>query len=167
MSQEVWLLLMLAPWAVGLILYRRYRPRTRGFAERTLFQARTPQWLKNTERFVMLVIWVGLTLMLLKGFTDLHRVIHGDAGMARPGRTASITMALGAFLAPAGPALLAANLIAWLVPPLRRANLIAMEGLPTTRLARANLDLLTLTAATAPLALAEAFAGAFEPWAGR
>jgi hypothetical protein len=166
MPQYVWMMLMAAPWAAGLWVLNRYR-RTLAFGEAAVLRSRLPSWMQQTERGLLLVIWITITLVLLKGFMDLHRAAHGDAGVSRPGQAAAIVIALAGFLAPAAPARLVETLIGQLVPALRRARESARQGLETQSLRRVLLGQVSLCLATAPLAIAEGIAGGLEPWTHR
>ncbi len=166
MPQSIWMILLAAPWLAGLWALNRYR-RTLAFGQAAVLRSRLPSWMQQTERGLLLVIWIAMTLVLLKGFMDLHRVAHGDAGVSRPGQAAAIVIALAGFLAPAAPARLALTLIGQLIPALRRARQTAREGLETQSLRRVLIGQVSLCLATAPLAIAEGVAGAIEPWTHR
>jgi hypothetical protein len=57
-----------------------------------------------------------------------------------------------------------ANTISWLIPPVRKANELAMTGLPAASYAQLNRGLLLLLAWLAPLCLAATLLGVIDPW---
>ena len=157
-----------ALWSVGLLgavlfalmIFRRYRSRTQSFADGQTFKTRLPLWVQGVER----VLWWALLLLfaggVYKGFLTLH-------GVFTPGRSVQGVSAVfsvvgtGAVALPI--AMLAANMISWLVPPIRAANARAMDGLSVT-FADVNKGLFLFGCASVPLGLLALFAATFEPW---
>jgi hypothetical protein len=111
------------------------------------------------------VNWYALTLLfgvvVFRAFFFAHET-------ARPGHRIegadAIYAVIGIALITLPIAMITANLVSWVVPPLRRANLEAMSGLPVS-LRKFNRGLLLFGAVTIPLGLMDLAIAALEPWA--
>src|SRR5579864_5409617 len=125
MSYFVWLILPLAAPLAALLLFMRKRQRTVDYAEVQAFKAALPWWVGTIERFVAL----GWGCLFSVGAWKIYVLVSG--GPPPPGPIASpgpvyVVLGIGAIILPL--ALLCANVVSWIVPPLRNANERAFRG---------------------------------------
>jgi len=165
MPEIVWGLLVALAWLGAAFAFRRLRRRTRGYAEGRVLKARLPSWVKTVESVILFGLWIPAAIGLQLALMAFHAQLHPNIGAHDDDGLAIILVILGAFLSTIVPSMLIANLVSWLVPPLRKANVAAMSALPTTGFARWNRELLMLGAIVTPLAGAQAILGAVAPWA--
>jgi hypothetical protein len=163
MIEAVWTFAVPIAWMAAFLVFRRLRLKTKGFAERGVLRKRLPRWVTQVEMYVWIVLWVPMLLGWILAFEALHGSLLAQP--REPGELATVLICLAAAIGTLPPAMLLANLISWIIPPLRRANLVAMEGLPTTSFHRATRGLAVFWVVVLPLSLAQSFLGAFEPWA--
>ncbi|MDB5432227.1 MAG: hypothetical protein JWP35_3343 [Caulobacter sp.] len=155
--------LTVVAWACAALAFIARRRPTRARAEGIAQRGRIPAWAGIMERIVWGGLWITFAMTLFRGLLQIHRAIRGPA-MIHPDDVAAAMMAMGAFVATLIPAMLAANLVSWLVPPMRRANQGAAIGLATQSYLRASLGLVRMGLVVIPVALAQGLLGAFEPW---
>jgi hypothetical protein len=164
MPEIVWILLVPLGWIAAAMAFRRARRGTQGYAERNALRSRLPAWVATAESVVLVLLWVTSSLGVLFVFVQLHVALHPRVRAKDVGQLAMILIVTGSFVATLVPSMLVANLVSWLVPPLRTANESAMVGLPTTTFANASRGVAVLGAFVVPLALAQGLLGAVEPW---
>src|SRR6185312_7210869 len=164
MPEIVWILSVPLGWTVAALAFRRIRRDSQGYAERNVLRSRLPPWVAAFEGIVLMLLWVAGSLGLLFAFMRVHGALHPRVRAKDVGELAMILIGIGSFVAALPPCMLAANLVSWLVPPVRTANAAAMAGQPTTTFANANRGLALLAAVVVPMALAPALLGAVEPW---
>ena len=160
-AEAIWSFAMLGTLLLGGVVFMRLRRRTRDFQEGRSFKGRLPAWVMMIER----VNWYALTLLFglvaFRAFLIAHET-------ARPGHRIegadAIYAVIGIALIILPIAMISANLISWVVPPLRRANLEAMSGLHVS-FAQFNRGLLLFGAVSIPLGLIDLAIAALEPWA--
>lgn len=162
LTQILWVLIAIGPFAASATLMI-LTPNSR--AERKTWVRRMPRRALMADLLLRTSLWLAVTLLAYKGFSDLHRVAHGDAGTVRPGDLAGLLLIFASLYITVVPAYAAANLLVWLIAPLRRANRAAAEGLATLAPARLALTLLLQAALLIPTALAQGILAALEPWA--
>jgi hypothetical protein len=109
---------------------------------------------------VLAVGMVTLVVILLK----LHQHWHPQ-GPLMPGILAVVLIVFSSAAAMIAPALLVSNIVSWLTPSLRAANLAAMEGLAAISYRRANIGLAQYGVAIFIACAAQGMLGALEPWA--
>jgi len=149
-------------WLGLALVFRRLRRNTVGKAERDQFRSRLPPWVTGLELLNVVVILAGLSLAAFSVLFRLHATFHGSTPAT--GLTIMlIGVACAIGLMP--PAMILANLLSWVIPPLRMANELANAGLPTTSFTGANKGLLVASAILAPLCILQAALGVVEPWA--
>lgn len=163
--EVVFIVAAILPWIALAGLYGFIRVRLAGFAEQAEAERRMARGAATLEFVILLGLMVVAIPLFYDGFSDLHRVAHGDAGTAKPGAAAAVTMAIAAAGGALIPARLAVLLLAAVLPDLRKAHRKAMEGLPTQSFARSGLRLLAVGLITVPLGVAQGVFGALEPWA--
>ncbi len=158
--EAIWSLGMLGGLLLGLVIFMRIRRRTADFAEVQTYRARLPVWVSLTER----VFWWALILGFGAGAFRVFLAVHA---ITRPGRqvegadAAFALMGVGLFVLPM--AMLCANGISWLIPPMRSANIQAMAGLNQSY-AKANRGLFLIGAVMWPIGLIDLTIAAMEPW---
>ena len=112
-----------------------------------------------------MTVWVaGLLLIggaVLRGFWSAHSVVmpgHPDKG-------ATVVFSLaGAALIALPLSMLAANCVSWILPPVRAANLRAMDGLNVS-FGDLNRGLILFACVSVPVGVADLVVAVFEPWA--
>jgi hypothetical protein len=163
LSGPLGVLLVPAVWLAGFVAFRRYRRRTRGFADNATFKSRLPQWVKQLEFYSFAVALSAYVTLSFIGLFRLHRALHPQT----PPTDLATTMIAVACIFPAITlAMLTSNLISWAIPPARNANLAAMSGLDKVSFGSLNRGLLLFALVIVPICMVQGLVGAFEPWAG-
>ena len=156
-----------ALWGVGLLavlfgaltVFRRFRRRTEDYRQAALFKRRLPLWVGQLETTILcLLLTPALMIVVRVVFVLRDRFGGGDMS-----GVAAIYFALGLLLGAVPIAMLGANVVSWLLPSVRRANLKAMEGLQVSFWSL-NRGLLWFAAATVPLGAALLALAILSPW---
>lgn len=159
-AEAIWSFAMLGMLLLGLMIFMRIPRKTRDFAENRTFKGRLPAWVAVIER----VNWYGLTLLFGAAAFRAFEVVHEAA---RPGHRIegadAVYSIAGVALIALPIAMICANAISWIVPPLRKANTDAMDGLHVS-FAKFNQGLLLVGAVSIPLGLIDLAIAATEPW---
>ena len=160
MSYLLWLAL---PWIVvlpALLLFMRKRQRTIDYAEGQAFKAALPWWVGIIERFVALA-WATLFAV---GAWKIYVLVTGasppSGPIASPGPI-YVVFGTGAIILPL--ALLSANAVSWIVPPLRNANQLAFRGKGLS-FKRINRGLIKAALVSAVVGLALIGVATIKPW---
>ncbi len=163
MTDSAWLLLLLlfANW-LGFYRFRRYRRTTVDFHEWKTFKQRLPRWVAIFEQAVRTALWIFFSIMLFLGLLILQIAVH--RARREPDTLAFGLLLISSFLFMLVPSFLLANSVSWIVKPVLRANLVAMEGLRTVSLSAANTGLLKMGAVLMPIYAAVAALAVYEPW---
>jgi hypothetical protein len=166
MNFAVAILTTLATWLIvrlALLRYLRYRRTTQSGQEWQQYKARLPGWVKQTEMLLWVILWLPLTLgfiiVLKAGYLAAHHMQIQPDGLA----TGLIVMS-SAFTALI-PALILGNVISWVLPPIRKANLAAMEDFATVSYRSATTGLVKFGSIVIPMSLAVAVLAVLAPWA--
>jgi hypothetical protein len=114
--------------------------------------------VKLIETVFQIGFWAALFFLFFFALLALFAVAHRHFGAPSDNIFGTIVMA--SIFAAMVPAMLIANMVSWLIMPLRRANLAAMEGIETASFRNANLGLAKMGAVLTPVALAIAIAAA-------
>jgi hypothetical protein len=160
-AEVIWALAMPAILLLGCVIFMRIRRRTADFAEVQTYKGRLPAWLPPAEAIIMCVALVVIMVAV-------YRIFYGVHASLRPGRdirgvdAVYATVGVGLIAIPA--AALLANLVSWLAPPMRAANLRAMAGLDQS-FAKTNRGLLLAGAVMLPIGLVDLAIAVIEPWA--
>lgn len=159
---NAWLLAILGLLWTGLLIFRRFRRRTEGYAEVRAFKERLPGWAAGLEQ----LIWICLTIVIAVGLSRIVSVVQRAANVGHPitGGAAAGLYLVGISLIAAPLAMLGSNWISQIVPPLRVANQRAMSGSGYSY-RRANLGLLKFATASIPIGLLVMGAALAQPWA--
>ena len=160
-AEAVWSLAMLGILLVGAVIFIRVRRRMQDFTEGRTFKVRLPLWVAIVERFN----WYALTLVFgaaaFRAFSVAHEVARPRHRIEGADAVYAVT---GVALIALPIAMICANGISWIVPPLRRANRNAMSGLEVS-FAKLTRGLLLFGAVSIPLGLIDLAISATEPWA--
>jgi hypothetical protein len=131
----------------GVLIAFQRRPGRRHMRENwNPFKKRLPRWVRWIEGMILFVFWLVLFVMLSEQLDNIYihfhpfvKVIAIDAGLTDLVAAGMIAWPLAA---------LAANAVSYIIVPIRRANLTALEGLGTASLRRANIELCQMLAIT-------------------
>jgi hypothetical protein len=123
-TEALWTFVPLVGAIVALLLYARRRKRTADYAKGRAFKAALPSWVSSLELLVALG-WASLFAI------GAWKACVLFAGPPSPGPITSpgpvfVIVGIGVIILPL--ALLCANVVSWIVPPLRDANLRAFRG---------------------------------------
>jgi hypothetical protein len=160
-AESVWSFGFLGLLLATALLFRRFRRRTADYHESRVAKGRLPSWVRVVERLVMYAAILGLGALVLVVFGNESRA---EGGAHHLGGAAAIYIALGALLIAIPLGALLANLVSWLLPPLRRANEAAMSGTQVSFLS-ANRGLVLFGAVSVPIGLVAVVVAAIAPWA--
>jgi len=159
--ESLWSLGMLGLLLLALWIFRRLRRRTQGYSARQTFKARLPQWIQGVEK----AVWVAMLLLIggvvLRSFWTAHGVVM--PGHPVKGASAVFSV-MGAGLIALPLAMLGANAVSWFLPPVRAANLRAMDGLNVS-FGALNGGLILFGCVSIPVGVIELVVATFEPWA--
>jgi len=159
--QALWAMGLLVVLFGGLAIFRRVRGRTDDYRQTAVYKQRLPMWLGQFERAALGLLLAATIMIVLKADLGL-RARFATGGGATTG-VAAIYFVLGLFMIALPVAMLGANLLSWLFPPARRANLKAMEGLSVS-FWTLNRGLLLFSAATVPFGTLLLALSEVEPW---
>lgn len=121
-AETAWLFGVLGALILMLSLFKRHRRRSGAAAQAAQVKEKLPGWVRQTESMIFLVFMVegltGLVWLLKLSFPEMLRI----AGVS------AILNVMALMLPMIAIAMLGVNLISWLTPALRKANMAAMEG---------------------------------------
>lgn len=160
-SEIVWSFGLLGALLLALASFKRARRRTSDFRESAAFKERLPNWVKQFEA-------IAFCAFVCAGMIGVAWLFYRVAGVVHAGRRATtgaagLYFAVGAGLISLPVSALAANLLSWLLPPVRAANAKAMAGSRVTFLSM-NGGLLYFGTVSVPLGLVILFLAASAPW---
>lgn len=156
----------LATWfIVRLILtrYLRYRRKTQSGQDWQRYKAKLPVWVKQIEMLLWLVLWLPLMLASIILLERAYSALHSAQSLPN-GVTVGLIVVSSA-LTTLVPALLLANVVSWLLPPIRIANLAAMQEFATVSYGSATTGLVKVGSVVIPASLAVAVLAVLAPWA--
>jgi hypothetical protein len=151
--------LFLGSWLGALMLFRARRRRSGAAQEWAEYKARLDTWVKQIESIVQLALFLPLSLALLLSAIHFHAVFHPAESSDDVSPLAISLICFSSFAIAIAPAGLAANLISWAVPSMRRANQSAMAELPGVSFRKANIGLFKFAAITMPICAAQIAVG--------
>src|SRR5215471_2630396 len=108
----------------------RVRNYPRGFHERQAARVRLPAWAKLAQLLILFVFWLIMGLIWFGSFDAIYHMLHPQFPAARMTSSSAGIIALSALFGTLPLALIAVNLALWIIPPSRRANEAAAQGLP-------------------------------------
>jgi len=159
--EDIWSFGLIGGLLAAFILFKRIRRRTADFHESAGFKARLPGWIRQVEA-ALLCAFVGA------GAAGITLLFHSATGLlpfdpqASTG-VAALYFSVGLVLISLPAAALAANLVSWLIPPVRSANERAMAGSKVS-FSSTNRGLLYFAAVSVPLGLLILWTAAWAPW---
>lgn len=125
MSYAMWLALPFIAAIAALLLFMRRRQKTVDYAEGQAFKAALPWWVGSIERFVALA-WLWLFAVGAWKICILVTGAPPPPGPLNSPGPVYVILGIGAIILPL--ALLCANVVSWIIPPLRNANQRAFRG---------------------------------------
>jgi hypothetical protein len=146
-----------------LLRYLRYRRRTVAGQEWQEYKARLPGWVKQTEMVFQVFFWLTITFLFIVGSLAAHNAVRTNGD--RPGGLSFGLILFSSLFAALVPAFILANGVSWLIPPMRKANLLAFEGLQTASYRTATMGLAKFGSILLPICGAVSLFAIFEPWA--
>jgi hypothetical protein len=156
-SEALWAFGLLAILLLSLVVFQRVRGRTRDFEETMTFKERLPGWVRAFESITLCSLIVAATVGAMWGTFQLVPDMKRAVGVV------AIYGVMGSLLVSVPVACLAANLVSWLIPPVRTANSRAMLGLRISFLS-VNRGLLWFGGVSIPLGVALIAIAAIAPW---
>jgi hypothetical protein len=146
----------------ALLLFMRKRRRTVDYAEGQALKAALPWWVGTLERLVALICAAVFGV----GVWKFYFAVSGDSPPAGPITSPGpvyVIFGIGAIILPL--ALLCANAVSWVFPPLRDANLRAFRGNGVT-FRSMNVGLIKFALVSVPAGLLALLVAAIQPWSG-
>jgi hypothetical protein len=160
-TEALWVFAPLVSAVVALLLFARKRRRTADYAKGRAFKAALPWWVGTIERLVAL----ACASVFAVGAWKVCVVLAGPPSpdpITSPGPF-YVIVGIGAIILPL--ALLCANVVSWIVPPLRSANERAFRGNGAS-FRSLNQGLIKGALASASAGLILIGVAAIKPWSG-
>jgi hypothetical protein len=151
------LLLLIAVMYGCLASLRRRRDQSGQRQQWRQFKSSLPAWVRSVESTTLIVIWGGLVLALFAGAMRTLGASHFTHELSQ------ITLAIAITVVTWPIAALLANLVNWIVPPIRRANETVFKAHPGLSLRRTNAELVSLAAVASLFSLALALLAYLRP----
>lgn len=161
-AEVMWLVLPWSAVVLGLFLFARKRQKTVDYAEGQAFKAALPWWVGTVERLVALA-WA---YVLVVSTWKIYSLLLGRSPTAVSSGTAEkvfVVLGIGLIIVPL--ALLCANVVSWIVPPLRHANEQAFRG-KSISFRSLNMGLIKGALISVPAGLLALVIAAIQPWSG-
>jgi hypothetical protein len=111
-------------------LSKRIRDYADGYPERQAARDRLPNWAKFAQFLIWVPLFVGIFLCWFDAFNHLLHFFRPAIPFGKADGLAESLIAFPGLFAAGLVSLIATNLVLWLIPPLRRANENAAEGVP-------------------------------------
>jgi hypothetical protein len=156
----------LATWLiVRLVLkhYLQYRRKTQSGQEWQQYKAKLPAWVKQTEMVFWIILWLPLMLAFVVLLDMAYSAVH--PALIRQDSIASGLILVSSAFTALVPAMMLGNVISWLLPPIRKANLAAMGEFATVSYRSATTGLVKFGSVLVPVSLAVAVLAVLAPWA--
>jgi hypothetical protein len=141
--------------------FRQRSPRAVAWTE---FKTSLPGWVKLFELCTQAAFWVAIFFALFRGFFALHHAWH--PAEVYPGDTAEGLILFSCLSGALVPSMMLANIISWIVPAVRNANLRTLEMTTSESLGGIMKGLAKLGIPLTLTCLIFAAVGAWEPWIG-
>jgi len=166
MATAIAIFTALATWLiVRLVLkrYLQYRRKSQSGQEWQQYKAALPGWVKQAELVIWIVLWLPLMLVINVAVDMAYSAVH--AAHTQPDGVAMGLMVVSSAITALVPALMLGNVLSWVLPPIRRANLAAMQEFATVSYRSANTGLVKFGSVVIPISLAVAVLAVLAPWA--
>jgi len=157
------ILWIVAPWGVLLVLLlvvTQYRQKTEDYADGQAFKAALPWWVGFVEQIVALAWGFAWAVSIWKLYSLL--LGRSPAGSSSVAEEVFVVLGIGLIIVPL--ALLCANAVSWVVPPLRHANQRAFRGTHVS-FGSLNMGLIKGALVSLPVGIAALVVAAIQPWA--
>jgi len=113
----------------------------------------------NSDR---IVLWLSLTVAIIVVLNVLYFAVHPE--QQDPDGVASGLIIVSSMFMALVPSFMFGNVICWQLPPIRKANLAAMQEFTTVSYQSATTGLIKLGSVVIPVSLAVATLAVFAPW---
>jgi hypothetical protein len=143
--------IVLIAWTVNRFT-NWHRSHSSSARERAIYKQRLPNWIKSFEYYSLALLFPSGFLGLFFASIGLHNLLHPDTVRQITNAATALLMIPDFFFAMM-LAMLSINLIEWLVPPMKRANDKAAEGLPAASIRQLTTDLLKVLEWVGPFCL--------------
>jgi len=159
-NETVWAVAPLVVLLVALLAFSNRRKRTADYAESRAAKSELASWVKWVEFLSAVVVCLILGKIALGIFEILSS--PSPASSTQTGASAIyVVIGIGSIVLPLG--LLAANLLSWSVPTLRRENERAFRG-HRVSFTSANTGLIKAACVSVPAGILAFYIAAIEPW---
>jgi len=155
----------LTTWLVARLVLKRYlqyRRKTQSGQEWQQYKAKLPAWVKLTEMVFWVTLWLPLMLASIVLMDAAYVLVHPK--QTQPEGIASGLIIVSSMFTTLVPALMLGNIVSWLLPPIRKANLAAMREFVTVSYRSATIGLAKFGSVVIPVSLAVAVVAVLAPW---
>jgi len=118
-ADTVWIVAPLIPVLAGLLFFMKKRQKTVDYAEGQAFKVALPWWVSTIERLVVAALLTLFAVIASKIYFSVSADSPSPAPISSPG---PVYVILGGVAIILPLTLLCANVVSWIVPPLRSAN---------------------------------------------
>jgi hypothetical protein len=136
----------------------------RNFAARQTARDALPRWVKIATLLTNIPSFLGTTFVLFAAILSAHAAVHASPTVGSVRGPAMGATLVSAFLLGIPLGLMLANVVTWLIPPLRRAHERGFADAPGASFSDAMRQLRQFALAVAPIALAAATLAIWDPW---
>lgn len=159
--ETIWAAAPLVVLLAALLAFSNRRKRTADYAEARAAKAELAPWVRWAELFSAVVSCFVLGKIVFGIFEIL--IAPSQTSETQTGASAIyVAIGIGSIVLPLG--LLAANLLSWAVPALRRENERAFRG-HRVSFTSANTGLIKAACVSVPVGVLACYIAAIEPWA--
>jgi hypothetical protein len=144
------------------LISKRVRNWPNGFKERQAARDRLPGWAKFAQTVIWIPCWLGIAAAWAAIFLGLHHLLHPQH--AETDSTASGIIMFSALISGIPLGMMLANAVLWIVPPLRRVNVIAAGDTPGANFKDATQDLFSVALLLVPAAAIAGIVAVWAPW---
>jgi hypothetical protein len=158
----MWIVLPWSAVVLALLLFARKRQKTLEYSEEQAFKAELPWWVGTIERLVA-IAW---EYVLAVSTWRIYSLILGHSPAAVSSTTADkvfVVLGIGLIIIPL--ALLCANAVSWIVPPLRHTNEQAFRS-KNVSFRSLNIGLMKGALVSVGAGILFLSVAAFQPWSG-
>lgn len=161
-AEVMWIVLPWSAVVLALLLFARKRQKTLDYSEGQAFKAALPWWVGTIERLVAFAWAYALAVSTWKTYCLI--LGHSPAAVSSAA-TDKVFVVLGIGLIIIPLALLCANAVSWIVPPLRHANEQAFRG-KNVSFRSLNIGLMKGAFVSVGAGLLALIIAAIQPWSG-
>jgi hypothetical protein len=151
-------------WFTAMLIFKRARKNSRSRHEAVEFKVALPGWVKIFELFTNAVFLASISYFSFRVFFGIYKLGHQGYLPGGPLSLAEFLTVFSSLLAAIAPSMLAANLVSWIIPQVRQANQIAMNGFPSVSFWKVNRELIFAVLVIDSVCILQAVIAAWEPW---